>query len=154
MIKSRYLPVILSVIWASAGAAAHAASDAECVKYAEKTVGQHTDNLKLGCGFSGLRWHDNKIGHFVFCKATDKNTIDAEIEVRAVLLQQCSPDVAEDPAPQADNQPEQVPDGEDLSEGQDEDSDDEVLELELNDLPAGEATDDEATDDEGFIEEG
>jgi hypothetical protein len=140
----------LAALLAIAPTAARAASDAVCAKYAERTVAQQFENLKLGCGFTGLRWHGNKIGHFVYCKATDKNTTDAELEVRSVLLLQCGPKTPADAAPAAENQPEQLPDAQDLSDGEEEGAgDDEALPLEPDDLPA-----DDGSDDEGFIEEG
>lgn len=148
MYTTRTVCVMVSALFATGWTSAQAASDVECAQYAETTVAQHADNLRLGCGYSGLRWHDNKLGHFVFCKAADKNTIDAEIQVRAAMLQQCSPDVVEDPQPQEEVQPEQAPDS-DEPPVQEEDGD-EPLELELNDLPDEE----EGLDDEGFIEEG
>lgn len=135
--------LMVSALFVAGWTSARAASDVECAQYAETTVEQHAENLKLGCGYSGLRWHANKLGHFVFCKAADKNTIDAEIQVRAAMLQQCSPDAAEDPQPQEDVQPEQAPDRDEPPAQEDDSA--EPLELEPNDLPE---------DDEGFIEEG
>lgn len=148
MNTTRTACVMIPVLFAAGGTSALAASDVECAQYAETTVAQHADNLKLGCGYSGLRWHDNKLGHFVFCKAVDKNTIDAEIQVRAAMLEQCAPDAAEDPQPRDEAQAEQLPDDDEPPAP--EDDGDEPLELEPNDLPDVE----EGADDEGFIEEG
>lgn len=147
MNTTRTVCLMVSALFVSSWTSARAASDVECAQYAETTVEQHADNLQLGCGYSGLRWHANKLGHFVFCKAADKNTIDAETQVRAAMLQQCSPEMAEDPQPQADAQAEQGPDTDDSPAL--EDDGDEPPELELNDLP-----EEEGSDDEGFIEEG
>lgn len=147
MTTTRTVIIALSALLATGWTSALAASDVECAQYAETTVAQHADNLKLGCGYAGLRWHDNKLGHFVFCKAVDKNTIDAEIQVRAALLQQCAPDAVDDPQPRAEAQPEQAPDDEDPPAQ--EDNSDNPPEPELDDLP-----EEDGLDDEGFIEEG
>ncbi len=151
MIKNGSAFPVLSVLLASGLMPANAASDVECAQYAETTVRQHAENLKLGCGFSGLRWHDNKLGHFVFCKAADTNTVNGEIEVRTEMLKQCSPDVAEDPEPESDEQQGQALDADGLPFQED---DDEQLELDENDLPVDEIPADDVQDDEDFIDEG
>ncbi|MCR9138902.1 MAG: hypothetical protein NXI27_23065 [Alphaproteobacteria bacterium] len=151
MFKFRFaLPMGIALL-ANGSLLAHAASDLECAQYAETTVEQHAENLKQGCGFSGLRWHDNKLGHFVFCKAADTNTINAEIQLRASMLEQCSPAVEAEPEPHVVVQPEQAPD---LDDSPVEEAEDEPMELELNDLPADDMPADDVLDDEEFIDEG
>ncbi|WP_419913714.1 hypothetical protein [Hoeflea sp.] len=151
MIKIGYaLPVLFASLTAGLNQA-QAASDAECTQYAETTVRQYADNLELGCGFSGLRWHDNKLGHFVFCKAADLHTINAEIEVRAAMLKQCTPDAVEDPAPESVEQQVPAREAEVLTV---EDDEDQELQLEADDLADDELPADDLLDDEDFIDEG
>ena len=35
----------------------YAASDRDCRNYARNAVAQQRENVRRGCGFSGLRWH-------------------------------------------------------------------------------------------------
>lgn len=40
-----------------------------CAAYASTAVNQQRQNLQWGCGFQGLRWHQNFSAHKVFCQS-------------------------------------------------------------------------------------
>lgn len=147
--SSPFTAILYSAIGlACAIPAARAASDMECTSYAEKTVAQYAKNLTLGCGFSGLRWHDNKIGHFIFCKAANKTAINTELQVRSALLDQCSGG-GSDAEPPVEDQQENI----DTPQDDVEQEDAENLQLELDDGPADDTPEDDLPDEDDFIDD-
>ena len=73
-----------------------AASDAVCRAYADTAVQQNAANRRNDCGFSGLRWHGDDGGHFLFCKLADEADVNAETERRSAMLDGCLGTAAED----------------------------------------------------------
>ena len=67
----------------------HAASDSFCHSYANQAAAQHHENIRLGCGFQGLRWNDNKPAAFIYCKVAGKGSSNNETNQRENSLNQC-----------------------------------------------------------------
>ena len=61
-----------------------------CNWYADKAMAQIADNKARNCGFSGIRWLDNRQGHHDWCNALNPSLsmMRGEINTREAMLQQ------------------------------------------------------------------
>lgn len=73
------------------------AAIANCSDYGAKAMVQHNENVALGCGFSGLRWHGDMVSHTAFCSLAGEGTAAGETALREAQLDQCRSAVAEAP---------------------------------------------------------
>lgn len=100
----RFSPLAVAItVFSTAPMTAIAASDAVCRAYADTAVQQNAANRRNDCGFSGLRWHGDDGGHFLFCKLADEADVNAETARRSAMLDGCLGETAED-APEQEPQ--------------------------------------------------
>lgn len=71
---------------------------ANCADYGSTAVAQQNENISLGCGFSGLRWHSDAASHTGFCRLVGEGTISGETAIREAELAKCRPAEAMEPA--------------------------------------------------------
>lgn len=64
---------------------------ANCVGYGSAAVAQQAENVSLGCGFSGLRWHSDAAGHAGFCLLVGEGKASGETTIREEELAKCRP---------------------------------------------------------------
>lgn len=86
---------------------------ADCADYGVKAVQQQNENVSLGCGFSGLRWHSDAAGHAAFCGLVGEGSVSGETAIRETELAKCRPAVAADD----DNSPERQCQRSQIAEG-------------------------------------
>jgi len=79
------LPLICSVFFITLVSNSNAASDNVCQSYAQSAAEQHHENIRLGCGFEGARWTDNKSAAFIYCKAVPEDLSQSETDQRKIL---------------------------------------------------------------------
>ncbi len=60
-----------------------------CSTYGNTAKIQQSENINLGCGFSGQRWHTNKTAHRIFCLAVGEDNADTETAIRDHKLDTC-----------------------------------------------------------------
>lgn len=60
-----------------------------CQTYAETAVAQQTQNVKYGCGFTGLRWSNDLNGQRQWCSSVNPSIPKQENKQRAQLLKSC-----------------------------------------------------------------
>lgn len=60
-----------------------------CAAYADKAVQQNQLNKQYGCGYSGLRWNDDRTGQYQWCLTVRDKVSYAEEDARRDLLEQC-----------------------------------------------------------------
>lgn len=63
--------------------------DQACRDYAQAAVAQHQENVRLGCGFIGPRWSNDKEGHYQWCLGTKGSFAASENTARQNDLQSC-----------------------------------------------------------------
>lgn len=97
---TRLLPHALAVFvfCVSSGAAF-----ADCADYGSTAVAQQNENISLGCGFSGLRWHSDAASHAGFCRLVGEGTVSGETAIREAELAKCRPAQVVEPAEAAEN---------------------------------------------------
>jgi len=61
-----------------------------CSQYAQTAVSQYQQNLQQHCGFTGLRWSNNKVGQMQWCMTVDERITANENQIRQHLLDNCS----------------------------------------------------------------
>lgn len=61
----------------------------ECDYYGRSATLQYKQNLEAGCGFKGLRWSDDKVGHTNWCNTVRKAITNKENEARDGMLTSC-----------------------------------------------------------------
>lgn len=61
-----------------------------CSVYAREAVESNEENIRRGCGYSGLRWSSDYAGHFKWCMGVDKTAAQTESRARAEALQRCT----------------------------------------------------------------
>jgi len=71
---------------------------ANCADYGSTAVAQQNENISLGCGFSGLRWHSDAASHTGFCRLVGEGTISGETAIREAELAKCRPAEVVEPA--------------------------------------------------------
>lgn len=64
---------------------------ADCADYGATAAAQQKENIALGCGYSGLRWHGDAVGHAGFCNLVGEGTASGETARREVDLAKCRP---------------------------------------------------------------
>ena len=64
--------------------------DKACREYASRALAQNRTNLKLGCGFTGPRWHSNYNIHYQWCMRVSPQLRISEMRARVRQLEQCS----------------------------------------------------------------
>lgn len=64
---------------------------ANCLDYGTTAAAQQKENLDLGCGFSGLRWHGDVAAHAGFCSLVGEATASGETAIREAELARCRP---------------------------------------------------------------
>lgn len=84
---------------------------ANCLDYGTTAAAQQNENLDLGCGFSGLRWHGDVAAHAGFCSLVGEATASGETAIREAELARCRP-AAEPPAEEPEDDIAAQPDGE------------------------------------------
>lgn len=62
----------------------------QCTNYANSAVTQQGQNIAMGCGYGGPRWHSNFPAHFAWCLQTPTGVINAERNARVNQLNACS----------------------------------------------------------------
>lgn len=70
---------------------------ADCAEYGTTAAAQQNENLTLGCGYTGLRWHADIGAHAGFCSLVGEGTASGETAIREAELARCRP-AAEPPA--------------------------------------------------------
>lgn len=60
-----------------------------CRAYAENAIGQHAENLRLNCGFTGPRWNNNFGRHRNWCTTVGDAARARENNARGRQLEQC-----------------------------------------------------------------
>jgi hypothetical protein len=60
-----------------------------CEPYAKTAVSQNEENIRLGCGYSGIKWHSDYERHLQWCQTVSQSEADAAVEERARALKQC-----------------------------------------------------------------
>jgi len=65
--------------------------DCTCHWYADQTMVQIATNIAKKCGFTGLRWLDDKQAHFDWCDKMDPgfDAMKSEIKIRDKMLKGC-----------------------------------------------------------------
>lgn len=76
---------------------------ADCADYGSTAVAQQNENISLGCGFSGLRWHSDAASHTRFCRLVGEGTISGETAIREAELAKCRPAEVVEPAAAVEN---------------------------------------------------
>lgn len=76
---------------------------ADCADYGSNAVAQQNENISLGCGFSGLRWHGDAASHTGFCRLVGEGTVSGETTIREAELAKCRPAEAIEPAEAMEN---------------------------------------------------
>lgn len=94
------LAALIVAVFASGSAAA------DCSDYGALAVAQQQENVALGCGFTGLRWHVDGAAHAGFCTLVGESAAAAESSVREEALAGCRAR-----AEVADPEPEPEPQG-------------------------------------------
>jgi len=61
----------------------------QCKHYTNTSVAQNASNIKLGCGFTGLRWSNNWKGQFDWCMTVSDPISGGENEFRKTQLASC-----------------------------------------------------------------
>lgn len=61
----------------------------QCKHYTNTSVAQNASNIKLGCGFTGLRWSNNWKGQFDWCMTVLDPISGGENEFRKTQLANC-----------------------------------------------------------------
>jgi len=87
------VPVFLAAVILPVAAlvpAVQAANPAVCASYANRAVHQQHRNLKLGCGYVGLRWQNNYAAHYSWCLTAPYNAVMGETAIRHKMLNQCA----------------------------------------------------------------
>jgi len=79
--------ILIAVLFNSAAFAK--GDQAYCSQYAQTAVKQYQQNLQQQCGYSGLRWSDNKVGQMQWCLTVDEAITANENQVRQRLLDSC-----------------------------------------------------------------
>ena len=64
-------------------------ASANCADYGATATLQHRENVRLGCGFKGPRWHTNTGAHAGFCAIAGDGVADRETSVREAMLAKC-----------------------------------------------------------------
>lgn len=64
---------------------------ADCAEYGATAVAQQKENIELGCGISGLRWHTDEASHAGFCRLVGEGLVSSETALREVELAKCRP---------------------------------------------------------------
>lgn len=67
------------------------AAFANCLQYGATATAQQNENVALGCGFSGLRWHGDTAGHAAFCALVGEGKVSGETAIREAELAKCRP---------------------------------------------------------------
>lgn len=79
------------------------AASANCADYGRTAAAQQQENLDLGCGFSGLRWHGDAGTHSGYCGLAGTGAADNELAIREKSLAGCRTNSAANaPAEEAD----------------------------------------------------
>lgn len=60
-----------------------------CQGYVERALAQNQQNKQFACGYSGLRWNDNREGQYQWCLTAKQSISHAEDDARNELLKQC-----------------------------------------------------------------
>ena len=66
-----------------------AAAVAACADYGALAVAQQIENRELGCGFSGVRWHEDGAAHGGFCALVGEGAASGETAIREAKLATC-----------------------------------------------------------------
>jgi hypothetical protein len=82
--SSKALAFLLMLVWPGLVMA-------NCLDYGTTAAAQQTENLDLGCGFSGLRWHGDVAAHTGFCSLVGEATASGETAIREAELARCRP---------------------------------------------------------------
>jgi hypothetical protein len=61
----------------------------ECDYYGRSATTQYKQNIQAGCGFKGLRWSDDTVGHTNWCKTVRKAITTKENATRETMLKAC-----------------------------------------------------------------
>lgn len=97
----KYLAFVLSVCFiVTMAEGAHATDDAVCQEYAQIAGDQYKENQTLDCGFDGLRWNNNAVAAFLFCKAVGESAAEDETSKRENQLNKCRQRNADNGQPQ------------------------------------------------------
>ena len=85
------LLVDASLVQAEADARAVELKDCTCHWYADKTMVQIATNIADKCGFTGLRWLDDKQAHYDWCFNMNPgmDAMKSEIDARKKMLKGC-----------------------------------------------------------------
>ena len=78
-----------AIVATSGMSQAEAAGKNFCNKYAKNAVKHYNQNIRLGCGFTGLEWHAWKSGHRQWCRATPKGIVQIGHDNRVAQLSRC-----------------------------------------------------------------
>lgn len=60
-----------------------------CSAYVDKSLQQNQLNKQYDCGFTGLRWNDERAGQYQWCLTVRQQISYAEQDARQTLLEQC-----------------------------------------------------------------
>lgn len=60
-----------------------------CQGYVDRALTQNQQNKRFACGYSGLRWNDDRDGQYKWCLMARRSISNAEDDARNELLKQC-----------------------------------------------------------------
>jgi hypothetical protein len=60
-----------------------------CDQYAKAAVQSNEENLRRGCGYTGLRWQSDYAPHYNWCVNVDNAAAQSEAQIRADDLLRC-----------------------------------------------------------------
>lgn len=87
--RTLILPLLIAAIFFVSPSSANAS----CLDYGTMAVEQQKENIANGCGFIGLRWHNNQAGHEGFCRLVGEDQASNETTFRSAKINECQPEL-------------------------------------------------------------